>query len=127
MKIKNKYKNSIVEIIEEDEDIENLTEGEKYYRVWEDGEFQLYEVPKVETDGSIIIQKDTILSVTDLIILQPILLVYPYQEVLLGLLISGKVISKYIFFNKSPDLLIVQLIVLLKSDLPLIVCSMVVI
>lgn len=66
MKIKNKYKNSIVEIIEEDEDIENLTEGEKYYRVWEDGEFQLYEVPKVETDGSIIIQKDTILSVTDL-------------------------------------------------------------
>ena len=66
MKIKNKYKNSIVEIIEEDQDIENLTEGKKYYRVWEDGEFQLYEVPKVETDGSIIIQKDTILSVTDL-------------------------------------------------------------
>ena len=29
MKIKNKYKNSIVEIIEEDEDIENLTEGKK--------------------------------------------------------------------------------------------------
>ena len=39
MKITNKYKNSIVEIIEEDEDIEHLTKGDKYYRVWEDGEF----------------------------------------------------------------------------------------
>ena len=65
MKITNKYKNSIVEIIEEDEDIENLTEGDKYYRVWEDGEFQLYEVPIVEADGSIIIHKDTLLNVSD--------------------------------------------------------------
>ena len=39
MKITNKYKNSIVEIIEEDDDIENLTEGNKFYRIWEDGEF----------------------------------------------------------------------------------------
>ena len=31
MKITNKYKNSIVEIIVEDDDIENLTEGDKYY------------------------------------------------------------------------------------------------
>ena len=29
MKIRNKYKNSIYEIIEENDDIENLTEGEK--------------------------------------------------------------------------------------------------
>ena len=39
MKITNKYKNSIVEIIEEDDDIENLTEGNNFYRIWEDGEF----------------------------------------------------------------------------------------
>ena len=65
MKITNKYKNSIVEIIEENEDIENLTEGDKYYRMWKDGEFQLYEVPKVEIDGSIILPKDTLLSVTE--------------------------------------------------------------
>ena len=29
MKIKIKYKNSIIEIIEEDEDIQNLTQGHK--------------------------------------------------------------------------------------------------
>ena len=39
MKITNKYKNSIIEIIEEDNDIENLTEGNKFYRIWEDEEF----------------------------------------------------------------------------------------
>ena len=55
MKIRNKYKNSIYEIIEENDDIENLTEGEKFYRVWKDGEFQLYEVPIVQKDGSIIL------------------------------------------------------------------------
>ena len=60
MKIKNKYKNSIYEIIEENEDIENLTEGQQYYRIWKDGEFKLYEVPKVENDGSIVLPKDTI-------------------------------------------------------------------
>ena len=64
MKIRNKYKNSIIEIIEGDEDIENLTEGNKYYRIWEDGEFKLYEVPKVEIDGSIILPIDTLLNVT---------------------------------------------------------------
>ena len=64
MKIRNKYKNSIIEIIEGDEDIVNLTEGDKYYRIWEDGEFNLYEVPKVEIDGSIILPIDTILRVT---------------------------------------------------------------
>ena len=65
MKIKNKYKNTIVEIIEEDDDIENLTEGVKYYRIWRNGEFQLYDVPKVEIDGSIKIPKDTLLNVND--------------------------------------------------------------
>ena len=55
MKIKNKYQISIYEIIEENEDIENLTEGQQYYRIWKGGEFQLYEVPKVEKDGSIIL------------------------------------------------------------------------
>ena len=56
MKIKNKYENSIVEIIEEDEDIEDLTESHMYYRIWKVGEFKLYEVPNVEKDGSIIFQ-----------------------------------------------------------------------
>ena len=65
MKIRNKYKNSIHEIIEENDDIENLTEGEKFYRVWKDGEFQLYEVPIVQKDGSIILPKDTLFNVSD--------------------------------------------------------------
>ena len=64
MKIKNKYKNSIVEIIEEDDDIENLTEGNRYYRIREVSEFKLYEVTNVEKDGSIILPIDTLLSVT---------------------------------------------------------------
>ena len=45
MKIKNIYQNSIYEIIEENEDIENLCEGQQYYRIWKSGEFELYEVP----------------------------------------------------------------------------------
>ena len=65
MKIRNKYKNSIHEIIEENDDIENLTEGEKFYRVWKDGEFQLYEVPIVQKDGSIILPKDTLSNVSE--------------------------------------------------------------
>ena len=65
MKIRNKYKNSIHEIIEENDDIENLTEGEKFYRVWKDGEFQLYEVPIVQKDGSIILPKDTLFNVSE--------------------------------------------------------------
>ena len=65
MKIRNKYKNSIHEIIEENDDIENLTEGEKFYRVWKDGEFQLYEVPLVQKDGSIILPKDTLFNVSE--------------------------------------------------------------
>ena len=51
MKIKNKYKNLTVEIIEENDDIENLTEGNRYYRIREDGEFNLYEVPNFEKIG----------------------------------------------------------------------------
>ena len=65
MKIKNKYENSIYEIIEQNDDIENLTEGNKYHRIWKDGEFKLYEVPTVENDGSIVLPKDTILLLSD--------------------------------------------------------------
>ena len=65
MKIKNKYQNSIYEIIEENEDIENLTEGHQYYRKWESGEFQLYEVPIVQKDGSIILPKDTLSNISE--------------------------------------------------------------
>ena len=46
-------------------DIENLTEGEKFYRVWKDGEFQLYEVPIVQKDGSIILPKDTLSNISE--------------------------------------------------------------
>ena len=54
------------------------------------------------------------------IILQPILLVYPYHEAIVGLFKSGNVISKYIFFNKSPDLLKTQSIVFPKLGVPFI-------
>ena len=65
MKIKNKHQYSVYEIIEENEDIENLTEGDKYYRIWKEGEFQLYEVPKIEKDGSIILPKDTLSNISE--------------------------------------------------------------
>ena len=65
MKIRNKNKNSVYEIIEENDDIENLTEGNKYHRIWKDGEFKLYEVPIVENDGSIVLPKDTILLLSE--------------------------------------------------------------
>ncbi len=65
MKITNKHKNTIFEIIEENEDIENLTEGNKYYKIWGDGEFQLYKIPEVEKDGSVILPKDTLLIVSE--------------------------------------------------------------
>ena len=65
MKIRNKNKNSVYEIIEENDDIENLTEGNKYHRIWKDGEFKLYEVPLVENDGSIVLPKDTVLILSE--------------------------------------------------------------
>ena len=65
MKITNKNKNCIFEKIEENEDIENLTEGDTFYRIWKDGEFEIYEVPKVEFDGSIILPTDSLLRVTE--------------------------------------------------------------
>ena len=33
------------------QDIENLTEGNRYYRIREDGEFILYEVPNLKKIG----------------------------------------------------------------------------
>tara|TARA_S200000501_G_scaffold318016_1_gene311613 strand:- start:1131 stop:1457 length:327 start_codon:yes stop_codon:yes gene_type:complete len=65
LKVINKNKNSVFELIEEDDDIENLTEGEKYYRIWSDGEFKIFEAPKVFEDGSIILPTDSLLSVSD--------------------------------------------------------------
>ena len=65
MKIRNKNKNSVYEIIEENDDIENLTEGNKYHRIWKNGEFKLYEVPLVENDGSIVLPKDTVLILSE--------------------------------------------------------------
>ena len=65
MKIRNKNNNSVYEIIEENDDIENLTEGSKYHRIWKYGEFKLYEVPFVENDGSIVLPKDTVLILSE--------------------------------------------------------------
>ena len=65
MRIINKNKNSVFELIEEDEDIENLTEGEKYFRIWSHGEFKIHAVPKVDEDGSILLPTDTLLSISD--------------------------------------------------------------
>ena len=65
MKIRNKNINSVYEIIEENDDIENLTEGNKYHRIWKAGEFKLYEVPFVENDGSIVLPKDTVLILSE--------------------------------------------------------------
>ena len=36
-----KYQNSIYEMIEEDEDLINLVDGDTYFRVWSDGEFKV--------------------------------------------------------------------------------------
>ena len=65
MIISPKHKNSVLQIIEEDEDLINLVDGETYFIVWEDGMFKVNKVPKMETDGSIILPTDTLVRVSN--------------------------------------------------------------
>ena len=44
MKIVPKNKKCVVEMIEEDEDLINLVDGDTYFRVWRDGEFEVDQV-----------------------------------------------------------------------------------
>ena len=59
-----KNKNSILQIVEEDEDLINLVDGESYFIVWQEGMFQVNEIPKTETDGSIILPTDSLIRVS---------------------------------------------------------------
>ena len=59
-----KNKNSILQIVEEDEDLINLVEGESYFIVWQEGMFQVNEIPKMETDGSIILPTNSLIRVS---------------------------------------------------------------
>ena len=51
-------------MIEEDEDLINLVDGNTYFRVWRDGEFEVNELPKKESDSSIILPTDSVVSVS---------------------------------------------------------------
>ena len=43
-------------MIEEDEDLINLVDGDTYFRVWRDGEFEVSELPKKKSDLEGLIQ-----------------------------------------------------------------------
>ena len=38
-------------MIEEDEDLINLVDGDTYFRVWSDGEFKVEKLPEKRSDG----------------------------------------------------------------------------
>ena len=59
-----KNENCIYEMIEEDDDLVNLVDGYTYFRVWRDGEFEVNELPKKRSDGSIILSKDAVVRVS---------------------------------------------------------------
>ena len=59
-----KHENSIYEMIEEDEDLINLVDGNTYFRVWRDGEFEVNKLPEKGSDGSIILSTDSLLRVS---------------------------------------------------------------
>ena len=52
-------------MIEEDEDLINLVDGDTCFRVWRDGEFQVNQLPKKESDGSIILPTDSVVRISD--------------------------------------------------------------
>ena len=60
-----KYKNSIFEIIEEDEDLINLTDGDTYFIVWKYGEFQVEYLPELKPDGSLVLSTDTLIKIRE--------------------------------------------------------------
>ena len=51
-------------MIEEDEDLINLVDGDTYFRVYEDGEFEVNELPKRGSDGSIILPTDSVVRLS---------------------------------------------------------------
>ena len=51
-------------MIEEDEDLINLVDGNTYFRVWRDGEFEVDKLPEKRSDGSIILSTDSLLRVS---------------------------------------------------------------
>ena len=60
-----KSDNCIFEIIEEDEDLINLVDGNTYFRVWKNGEFQVDRTPDEKPDGSVILSVDSIVRVSE--------------------------------------------------------------
>ena len=60
-----KRKNSVFEIVEQDEDLINLVDGDTYFVVWRDGMFQVNQVPQTESDGSIILPTNSLVRVSD--------------------------------------------------------------
>tara|TARA_S200000501_G_C20364593_1_gene543429 strand:+ start:222 stop:536 length:315 start_codon:yes stop_codon:yes gene_type:complete len=60
-----KNENSIFEMIEQDQDLINLVDGDIYYRVWRDGKFQVDQIPKKRSDGTIILPTDSVVNILD--------------------------------------------------------------
>ena len=56
---------SIYEVLESDEDLINLVEGDTYIRVWSDGEFEVDQHPKIQHDGSIILPTDSVVRLSN--------------------------------------------------------------
>ena len=60
-----KNKNCIYEVIESDEDLINLVDGDTYVRVWRDGEFEVDQNPEIQQDGSIILPTDSVVRLSN--------------------------------------------------------------
>ena len=65
MIISPKNKNCIYEVIESDEDLINLVDGDTYVRVWRDGEFEVDQNPEIQLDGSIILPTDSVVRLSN--------------------------------------------------------------
>ena len=52
-------------MVEEDDDLINLIDGDTYCIVWGEGMFKVNELPKAETDGSIILPTDSLVRVSN--------------------------------------------------------------
>lgn len=57
--------NCVYEIIESDEDLINLVQGDTYFRVWREGEFEVDENPQIQLDGSIILPTDSVVRLSE--------------------------------------------------------------
>ena len=52
-------------LIESDEDLINLVDGDTYVRVWRDGEFEVDQNPEIQLDGSIILPTDSVVRLSN--------------------------------------------------------------